>query len=261
MLSRHLTAAGIECGIHRRLSPQVTCRRRLSRVTPHSFLWTLLGCWECVDCWCRRTDSVIASNRPEMVSSFGLVVLNAAVFDCHIVNHTLLDYLVELGCAPPYSHCTAIPTCFMIIPPVGYALTRYSRPKNPTTNPDPKSMNRNNSRRVTAVPHRAHIRKRKRRSTEPANPDLNHRHSSSSSNHRSSQRMSLSLELLHTQTHHTLHDADLDAFVTGVEPLLPIDCERKKGRMDHAQRPLLFHSKELGDLVEMKKLRNRIDDE
>ncbi|KAK2959989.1 hypothetical protein BLNAU_4872 [Blattamonas nauphoetae] len=54
-----------------------------------SFLRTLLGWWECSDCWCRRTDSVIASNRPEMVCSFGFVVLVAAVFDCPIVNRPL----------------------------------------------------------------------------------------------------------------------------------------------------------------------------
>ncbi|KAK2960152.1 hypothetical protein BLNAU_5035 [Blattamonas nauphoetae] len=58
-------------------------------MTPQSFLRTLLGCWECVVCWCRRTDSGIASNRPETVCSFGFVVLNAAVFDCHIVNRPL----------------------------------------------------------------------------------------------------------------------------------------------------------------------------
>ncbi|KAK2942484.1 hypothetical protein BLNAU_22595 [Blattamonas nauphoetae] len=55
----------------------------------NSFLRTLIGCWECANCWCRRTDSVIASNRPEIVCCFGFVVLNAAVFDCHIVNRPL----------------------------------------------------------------------------------------------------------------------------------------------------------------------------
>ncbi|KAK2962996.1 hypothetical protein BLNAU_2019 [Blattamonas nauphoetae] len=66
----------------------MTLRSRLSN-DPNSFLRTLLVCWECADCWCRRTDSEITSNCPEMVCSFGFVVLNAAVFDCHIVNRPL----------------------------------------------------------------------------------------------------------------------------------------------------------------------------
>ncbi|KAK2941764.1 hypothetical protein BLNAU_23312 [Blattamonas nauphoetae] len=48
-----------------------------------------------------------------------------------------------------------------------------------------------------------------------------------------------------SRKHHALHDAELDTLVTGVDSLLPIDCPRKKERMEHAQRPLLFHSKEL----------------
>ncbi|KAK2957803.1 hypothetical protein BLNAU_7237 [Blattamonas nauphoetae] len=83
----------------------------------------------------------------------------------------------------------------------------------------------------------------------------------SSSNPRSSQRVSLSAERLHdTQTHHTQHDAELDDLVTGVEPLLPIDCPQKMERMDRSQRPLLFHSKEFRDLVNLE-LRKRIDNE
>ncbi|KAK2943336.1 hypothetical protein BLNAU_21761 [Blattamonas nauphoetae] len=43
-------------------------------------------------------------------------------------------------------------------------------------------------------------------------------------------------ERLHyTQTHHPQHDAELDNLVTGVALLLPIDCPRKKERMDRAQ--------------------------
>ncbi|KAK2956935.1 hypothetical protein BLNAU_8010 [Blattamonas nauphoetae] len=79
----------------------MTLRSRLSN-DPNSFLRTLLVCWECADCWCRRTDSEITSNCPEMVCSFGFVVLNAAVFDCHIVNRPLskqflsVDYPLSL---------------------------------------------------------------------------------------------------------------------------------------------------------------------
>ncbi|KAK2948022.1 hypothetical protein BLNAU_1991 [Blattamonas nauphoetae] len=79
----------------------MTLRSRLSN-DPNSFLRTLLVCWECADCWCRRTDSEITSNCPEMVCSFGFVVLNAAVFDCPIVNRPLskqflsVDYPLSL---------------------------------------------------------------------------------------------------------------------------------------------------------------------
>ncbi|KAK2959996.1 hypothetical protein BLNAU_4879 [Blattamonas nauphoetae] len=85
---------GIECEKAATVASQTTRRIRLSRLTPHSYLWTLLGCWECADCWCGRTDSGIACNRPEMVCSFGFVVLDAAVFDCHIVNRPLSKHFL-----------------------------------------------------------------------------------------------------------------------------------------------------------------------
>ncbi|KAK2946615.1 hypothetical protein BLNAU_18451 [Blattamonas nauphoetae] len=81
----------------------MTLRSRLSN-DPNSFLRTLLVCWECAECWCRRTDSEITSNCPEMVCSFGFVVLNAAVFDCPIVNRPLskqfLSYISFLQPSP-----------------------------------------------------------------------------------------------------------------------------------------------------------------
>ncbi|KAK2950196.1 hypothetical protein BLNAU_14882 [Blattamonas nauphoetae] len=40
----------------------------------NSFMRTLLGCWEYSDCWCRRTDSGIASNRPEMTDTSSTVL-------------------------------------------------------------------------------------------------------------------------------------------------------------------------------------------
>ncbi|KAK2958396.1 hypothetical protein BLNAU_6666 [Blattamonas nauphoetae] len=57
-------------------------------------LRTLLGCWENADCWCRRTDSGITSNHHEMVYSFGFIVLNAAVVDCHVVNRPLSKHFL-----------------------------------------------------------------------------------------------------------------------------------------------------------------------
>ncbi|KAK2960037.1 hypothetical protein BLNAU_4920 [Blattamonas nauphoetae] len=141
---------------------------------------------------------------------------------------------------------------------VDYALTHFSRSGNRFPNSRPKSKTLNILgesvemeqivlHQVTAVPQRAHIRKRKRRSTEPANPDLviitiRLPHPTL----HSSPRVSLSLERLHdSRKHHALHDAKLDTLVTGMEPLLPIDCERQKERMEQAQRPLLFHSEDI----------------
>ncbi|KAK2943449.1 hypothetical protein BLNAU_21632 [Blattamonas nauphoetae] len=96
--SLHLEIAGIECemAVNDSISND-TSKLPLSNDS-NSFLRTLLGCWEYCDCWCRRTDSGMASNRPEMVCSFGLVVVNAAVFDCHIVNRPLsTQFLASLN--------------------------------------------------------------------------------------------------------------------------------------------------------------------
>ncbi|KAK2944209.1 hypothetical protein BLNAU_20878 [Blattamonas nauphoetae] len=89
LLPLDLPNTGIEREKARMVAISLTRRSCLSRMTPQCFLWTLLGCWECFDCWCRRTDSEIASNRPDIDCCFGLVVLNAAVFDCRIVNRPL----------------------------------------------------------------------------------------------------------------------------------------------------------------------------
>ncbi|KAK2957817.1 hypothetical protein BLNAU_7251 [Blattamonas nauphoetae] len=64
---------------------------------------------DCADCWCGRTDSGIASNRPEMVCSFVLVVLNAAVFDCHIVNRPLsTQFLICFSLKPTQSQVVSV---------------------------------------------------------------------------------------------------------------------------------------------------------
>ncbi|KAK2957849.1 hypothetical protein BLNAU_7283 [Blattamonas nauphoetae] len=80
---------GIECEMAVLTCVSIDATKPPPSNDSNSFLLTLIGCWECSDCWCRQTDSVIVSNRPEMVCSFGFVVLNAAVFDCHIVNRPL----------------------------------------------------------------------------------------------------------------------------------------------------------------------------
>ncbi|KAK2957896.1 hypothetical protein BLNAU_7072 [Blattamonas nauphoetae] len=136
----------------------MTLRSRLSN-DPNSFLRTLLVCWECADCWCRRTDSEITSNCPEMVCSFGFVVLNAAVFDCPIVNRPLQtipgvpEQHIVTRLSFPFStfqpslkhfsfylskwdafRIPAIlqppPICFMIIQSVDYPLSLISRSCN-----------------------------------------------------------------------------------------------------------------------------------